>query len=157
MELLDQWPVPSKDLLADQVEALQGTESGAHPFAPVLRSKGFTWCTSEPFNRVEWVHAGKHLGMSDEGRWWSTYSDAELREFLDAAEMEEVKKEFEGEFGDCRNELVFIGIDLNKDAIRSEMERCLVTDEELENFLVEIKKSEIGQGLGWGSAAASGI
>jgi hypothetical protein len=40
-------------------------------------------------------------------------------------------KDFEGPFGDRKQEIVVIGIDMDEGAIRAGFDRCLLTDEEL--------------------------
>lgn len=38
---------------------------------------------------------------------------------------------FQGEYGDRRQELVFIGIDMDESAIRSHLDHCLLTPQEM--------------------------
>jgi len=148
LALVEKWPVPSKALLKDQVALLEksrstGAEAVKHPFTPLLRSKGFVWVTTNPRNRVEWVHAGKHFGMYDMGPWWANFSNAELERLVPKDDLADLKAtQFEGEFGDRRVELVFIGIGLDTAKIKEELDKCLLTDTELVAFRKELARLE---------------
>eukprot|EP00668_Euglena_longa_P031350 GGOE01040538.1.p1 GENE.GGOE01040538.1~~GGOE01040538.1.p1 ORF type:complete len:782 (+),score=199.40 GGOE01040538.1:88-2346(+) len=137
--LVEKWPVPQKSLLKDQAlllekEKAESSSSTKHPFAPLLRSKGFVWATSNPRNRVEWAHAGKNFSMYDMGPWWANFSAADLGRLVPSGELGNVLKQFKGEFGDRRIELVFIGIGLDTSLIQQELDKCLLTDQELDEF-----------------------
>jgi G3E family GTPase len=140
LALVDQWPLPQKTVLKEHVDLLakDSTESGhkaEHPFARLLRSKGFIWLNTNPRSRVEWVQAGKHFGMYDNGLWWANFSDEDMRRILPTEEYERVKgRHFEGEFGDRRVELVFIGVGVDEAALRTALDGCLLTDDELARF-----------------------
>ena len=47
---------------------------------------------------------------------------------------DKVAADFEGEYGDRRQEIVIIGISMDKEAICSLLDSCLVTDEEMEEY-----------------------
>eukprot|EP00667_Euglena_gracilis_P003154 EG_transcript_3159 len=146
--LVENWPVPRKSLLKDQVALLEkekGKPSAAskHPFTPLLRSKGFVWVTSNPRNRVEWAHAGKNFGMYDMGPWWASFTEEDLTRLVPPEELQKLYNEcFEGEFGDRRIELVFIGIGLDTARIKEELDKCLLTDHELDKFRRDLKDME---------------
>ena len=46
--------------------------------------------------------------------------------------QEHIEGDWHQDFGDRKNEIVFIGQDLNETLMRSELEWCLATDEEVE-------------------------
>jgi hypothetical protein len=42
-----------------------------------------------------------------------------------------IKENWDQKFGDRKNEIVIIGIDMDKDVIKASLKRCLLTEEEL--------------------------
>ena len=52
----------------------------------------------------------------------------------DKKELEAIEKDFEGEFGDHRQELVFIGVKMDKKAIVKLFDECLLTDTEMDSY-----------------------
>lgn len=95
----------------------------------VIRSKGFIWLATR-HNRVGvWSHAGEIIALDYGGDWWaSTPAD----EYPHApAFVTEIERHFEGEFGDRRQELVIIGIGLQRESIVRCFDACLLTDAEM--------------------------
>jgi hypothetical protein len=66
--------------------------------------------------------------MNPAGYWWAAVTEEGWPE--DPAAIEEIRKNFEGLHGDRRQELVFIGNQMNEALIREILGRCLLTDEE---------------------------
>lgn len=94
----------------------------------VVRAKGFFWLATRPDYVGELSQAGALVRTHKRGRWWSavprSYWPAEpewhraMQPYLDA------------EWGDRRQEIVFIGIDpMNRAAITAELDDCLVPEE----------------------------
>ena len=96
--------------------------------AGVLRSKGFAWLATRHDLVGHWSSAGIQLTLTAGGTWWA---DTPRDEWPDAdAERSDIERQFVGEYGDRRQELVFIGIDLDETAIRASLDECLLTDSE---------------------------
>ncbi|MFI3905652.1 zinc metallochaperone GTPase ZigA [Ochrobactrum sp. S1502_03] len=94
----------------------------------VVRAKGFFWLATRPDYVGELSQAGALVRTNKRGRWWSavprSYWPAEpewhqaMKPYLDA------------EWGDRRQEIVFIGVDpMNKAAMIAELDGCLVPEE----------------------------
>ncbi len=95
----------------------------------VLRSKGFFWLATRMKVVGEWAQAGGSINFSPAGAWWASVPEA-----LWGVEPEmkaEIKSLFEGKYGDRRQELVFIGIDMDKAQLISRLEEALLTPEEM--------------------------
>lgn len=62
------------------------------------------------------------------GYWWAGAPSELVPEQSEIPQ--DVLAQFQGEYGDRRQELVFIGIDMDELAIREQLDACLVTDME---------------------------
>ena len=56
------------------------------------------------------------------------------------------------EFGDCRQELVFIGVDINEAGICQALDDCLLSDKEMDHYRQQLKLSS-SSSSGEGSTA----
>jgi hypothetical protein len=61
------------------------------------------------------------------GRWWASVPEAEWPEEM----LVDIRSNWQIPFGDSRQELVFIGQNINVDQARQELDQCLLTDSEL--------------------------
>lgn len=91
----------------------------------VVRSKGFFWLAT----RMEWVgemsQAGGMLQHKAIGFWWAA-SPADEQERARAA-----GDDWHPEFGDRRQELAIIGIDMDEHDLRRRLDACLLNDLEM--------------------------
>ena len=94
----------------------------------VLRSKGFFWLANRLDKIGVWSQAGRVARLDFGGFWWA----AVPREHWPQNEVfeSEIEKKWDAEVGDCRQELVFIGIGMDEIAIYDSLQECLLTDEE---------------------------
>ncbi len=102
---------------------LNGTLDG------VVRAKGYFWIATQPDFVMNWSLAGAIGRFAGIGTWFAAtpknrWPDDE--EYVKAA-----LARFEGEYGDRKQELVFIGVDMDKDRISTDLDRCLLTPDEL--------------------------
>lgn len=95
----------------------------------VIRSKGNFWIASRPEFCISWSQAGAISRNELAGFWWAAtpkeYWPQELNQ------LKEIKNRWQDPFGDRQQELVMIGINMNKDALIAEFDRCLLTPTEM--------------------------
>jgi len=153
-QLIDTWPLPEENKKAFTLEDLDlgpGPEggpsappgdsaAGAAVLRPVLRSKGFCWVDSEPLKMHEWSHAGRTLSVLPTEWWWSVLKEDQLKFQVSypgaKKRYEQIKEEkWDDEWGDRRQELVFIGgPDMSEQDITALLRTCLLSDEELRAY-----------------------
>lgn len=106
------------------------------PMPGVIRVKGFFWLASRHNHAGIWSQAG-HVFRDDlAGRWWASLPRDEWPE--EPVAREEIRRLHEEPYGDRRQELVFIGAGMDRDAIEQRLDQCLLDDVEM----------RLGQ-LGW--------
>lgn len=98
----------------------------------VIRSKGLFWLASRPDQALVWGQAGGSLKADSAGVWWSSMPFEERSRYLAFIENQrEIESEWHKVFGDRKNEIVFIGQEMNKEMMIARLNECLSTDEEL--------------------------
>lgn len=96
----------------------------------VCRSKGYVWLATRHDDALYWSQAGVAMRLDAAGWWWDAIPEDQWPD--DAETLESIRARFYQPWGDRRQELVLIGQDLNVDQIKSSLDECLLTDEELE-------------------------
>ncbi len=94
----------------------------------VLRSKGFFWLASRIDKIGVWSQAGRVARLDVGGFWWAAVPQEHWPE--SETFQAEIQQKWDPDVGDCRQELVFIGIGMDEADIRKSLEECLLTDEE---------------------------
>jgi G3E family GTPase len=94
----------------------------------VIRSKGFVWLATRHNLVGVWSQAGEIISLDYGGEWWVSTPEDEYPD--DPALVAEIKSHFEGEYGDRRQELVVIGIEMDREMITEALSQCLLTDDE---------------------------
>ncbi len=98
-------------------------------FEGVMRAKGFVWLATRPDFAGLWSLAGRSLFLDPAGIWLADQPEEEWPE--DAEEREAALSRWEEPYGDRRQELAFIGLDMNRSVIEQQLNGCLLTDEEM--------------------------
>lgn len=99
------------------------------PWPGVMRSKGLFWLASRMNDSGLWSQAGRACSHQSAGPWWGTVPEDMWPE--EQSIREAIRSEFRGPFLDRRQELVIIGRDLDRQAIRERLDACLLDDTEM--------------------------
>ncbi|MDG1762624.1 MAG: GTP-binding protein [Flavobacteriaceae bacterium] len=111
----------------------------------IIRSKGLFWLASRPDQALIWGQAGGSLKGDSAGVWWSSMPFQHRIQQLSFVEnQQQIENEWDVTYGDRKNEIVFIGQNLDEHLIKSHLDGCLSTDKELES-----KKWEKGYEDDW--------
>ncbi|MFN5539457.1 MAG: zinc metallochaperone GTPase ZigA [Candidatus Melainabacteria bacterium] len=95
----------------------------------LLRAKGYFWLATRMSFAGNWSVAGASDRIEMAGAWWISMDKSvwpEEKEYLEMIESNWLEP-----FGDRRQEIVFIGIKMNKEWIIQELNNCLLTDQEM--------------------------
>ena len=94
----------------------------------IVRAKGFFWLASRPEFVGEVSQAGAFVRHQGIGRWWA---EVPRERWPEGADFENVLKTYwDDDYGDRRQEMVFIGLsaEMDQQAIREQLDACLVED-----------------------------
>ncbi|KAK6204183.1 hypothetical protein LQW54_008417 [Pestalotiopsis sp. IQ-011] len=115
-------------------------------FGPLLRSKGFLWLATRPRMFGEWSQAGVMLTISGGDLWRCEVPDAEWP--TDKETRAAIMKDYEGEWRDRRQEIVFIGQKMRSGGegrLRAALDACLLDDAEFRAWSKAMRSGERAQ------------
>jgi len=104
----------------------------------LLRSKGYFWLASRNNIIGLWSQAGGNAEYRPIGFWWGAVPVNEMPE--ESAMRDAIMKDWQEPWGDRRQQLVYIGQDLPKEAMLSALSNCLLDDEEMALHVVGWEK-----------------
>ena len=89
----------------------------------VIRAKGICYFKDEQDMCYLFEQAGKQVGLRQAGQWFATMPKEELEMMMqrDAA----LRADWDEQYGDRMQKLVFIGQHLDKELITKELDACL--------------------------------
>jgi G3E family GTPase len=93
-------------------------------WAGVIRSKGHFWLATRPQWVGELSQAGAIVRSEGMGFWWANVPADRWPE--DPSWRQSLKKNWNEIYGDRRQEIVFIGTDMDEDDLRARLDACLV-------------------------------
>jgi G3E family GTPase len=118
----------------------------------VIRAKGFFWIASRPSWVGNMSQAGAMVQHESMGRWWSSIPRDKWPD--DPTWQDEIAKIWDPVYADRRQEMVFIGLDMDEVEIRRMLDACLV-DEVSERMPVDMWSRLHDPFPEWGSAPAA--
>lgn len=95
----------------------------------VVRSKGYLWIATRPRHCGIWAQAGTSLQLDRGGFWFAAVERERWPENPETLEW--INGNWDEEVGDCRQEIVFIGISMDRSRLEANLDAALVTDEEM--------------------------
>ena len=79
-----------------------------------------------------WGQAGGSIQADSAGVWWDSMPfENRIRNLVFIENQEIIESNWHQDFGDRKNEIVFIGKDMDEKKIKSDLFNCLSTDSEL--------------------------
>ena len=102
---------------------------GSEKFGKLIRSKGYFWLCTRPEFVGQWSQAGGMARYGYAGMFWKSIPKRDWPD--DKESLEAIEAHWEEPFGDMRQELVFIGQSLDKHAMVTALDNCLLSDEDL--------------------------
>ena len=106
-------------------DVLHSTEQ----YGKLIRSKGYFWLASRPQFAGQWSQAGGIAQYGFAGMFWRAVPKQHWP--TDEASLATIMENWHEPFGDMRQELVFIGQNLDEAAMTQALEAALLTNEEL--------------------------
>ena len=89
----------------------------------VIRAKGMCYFRSEQHLCYVFEQAGRQFSLKNAGQWYATMPKDQLRRLL-AAEPK-LLKDWDEQYGDRMQKIVFIGQKMDREAIEAELDKCL--------------------------------
>ena len=98
-------------------------------YGKLIRSKGYFWLATRAEFAGSWSQAGgiAHYGFA--GMFWKSMPQSSWPD--DEEYLATIKEKWVEPFGDMRQELVFIGQKLDKEAMIKALDQCLLTEEQV--------------------------
>lgn len=103
--------------------------------AEIIRAKGLFWLASRPDDALSFSQAGGSSRMEKAGFWWCSMPMKDRLNYPSfVANQTYIESKWSKQWGDRLNELVFIGQHMNKENILTNLEKCLLNDDEIISF-----------------------
>jgi G3E family GTPase len=95
----------------------------------IVRAKGIVWCATRNDVALLFSQAGPSVQLDPVAYWVASLSPEQQAQYFE--EDPTVKEEWDEKFGDRKNEIVVIGIYMDTDVVKTSLDRCLLTEEEM--------------------------
>ena len=98
-------------------------------YGKLIRSKGFFWLGSRLEYAGQWSQAGGIARYGYAGLFWRSVPKKDWP--TDKQALASIKENWVEPFGDMRQELVFIGQNLDETAMKKDLDECLVSEDDM--------------------------
>lgn len=89
----------------------------------IIRCKGICYFNDEKDKCYVFEQAGKQVQIRDAGQWYATMPAEQLQKYM--AQNPGLQRDWDEQYGDRMQKLVFIGQNLDKEEIIRELDQCL--------------------------------
>jgi G3E family GTPase len=103
--------------------------SGLGQFGQLIRSKGYFWLATRPWYAGQWSQAGGLARHGLAGFFWKALPEERWPQ--DPEYRQTIMEKWQEPFGDMRQELVFIGRDLDQSGLVAALDACLLSEDEV--------------------------
>lgn len=101
----------------------------------IIRAKGLFWLASRPNDAINFSQAGGSSRLEKAGIWWASMPFSErIKHQSFVTNKTYIESKWSKQWGDRTNELVFIGQDIDKERMISDLKTCLLQDNEQHLF-----------------------
>lgn len=97
------------------------------PLPNVLRAKGFLWLATAQDDLILFSIAGRNMAMEPQARWMAAMETVDID---DPKTLDYYQSVWQQPYGDRRQEIVFIGQGMDREALELLLNDALLTDEE---------------------------
>jgi G3E family GTPase len=96
----------------------------------VVRAKGMVWLATRNDMAQNFSQAGPSIQFGPAGQWVASLPESEREAIL--LEDENAADYWDSVYGDRINKIVFIGLSMNRQQLTDELDKCLLTDKEMD-------------------------
>ena len=89
----------------------------------IIRAKGICYFRGEEDTCYVFEQAGHQVSLRNAGQWYATMSKDELEDFMER--NPQLRRDWDDQYGDRMQKLVFIGQNLDKEKITADLDFCL--------------------------------
>jgi G3E family GTPase len=92
----------------------------------IIRAKGLCYFTQNPDVCYLFEQAGKQIGLKNVGQWFATMPEEQLEQMMIQDPV--LRRDWDDNYGDRMQKLVFIGQHLDREEIAKALDACLVDE-----------------------------
>jgi len=101
----------------------------------IIRSKGLFWLASRPDQALIWSSAGGSFKTDPAGVWWASMPfNQRIDHPVFLENQDTIEQNWDPQLGDRKNELVFIGINYDKQKLEENLNTCLLNEFEMNTW-----------------------
>ncbi|MBO4456839.1 MAG: GTP-binding protein [Butyrivibrio sp.] len=89
----------------------------------IVRAKGYIWFADDDIHVQLFEQAGRNASVSEVSNWVAAFEEEERQKVIEA--YPDIMDEWDEVYGDRMNQIVFIGKEIDKDAITDRLDDCL--------------------------------
>ena len=96
----------------------------------VFRSKGTLWLATRDAIAGEWSQTGHSCALEPAGYWFAALDRDDWPD--DSETLRWISENWDEQSGDRRQEIAFLGTNIDHDSLSQSLHSCLLTDQEME-------------------------